>query len=121
MKKAAAKRGVKKETVKSFSKNSIRKAYEKEVQNLAKLEKKLLKQGKSEKEIAKIVVSKRNNFKIKYRGLTPSDVVKEFEERNIKKYGNPVGPTAEQLRAQGKSWKEIIDSATRTGGHDLGF
>lgn len=36
-------------------------------------------------------------------------------------YGNPLGPTIEQLRAQGKTWEQIIESATRPGGEDLGF
>ena len=32
---------------------------------------------------------------------------------------NESGPTVEQLRAKGKTWEQIIDSATRSGGGDL--
>lgn len=31
-----------------------------------------------------------------------------------------MGPSIEYLRTQGKSWKEIIDSASKPGGGDLG-
>lgn len=34
---------------------------------------------------------------------------------------NELGPSVEQLRASGKSWGDIIKSATRPGGKDLGF
>ena len=40
---------------------------------------------------------------------------------NIEKYGDKLGPTVEWLRNNGKTWEEIIDSAQRTGGKDLGF
>jgi hypothetical protein len=36
-------------------------------------------------------------------------------------HGDPLGPTIDWLRAQGKSWEEIIESAMRPGGADLGF
>jgi hypothetical protein len=58
---------------------------------------------------------------VKYQQLSPPDKVNEYEQRNINKYGNPLGPTIEQLRAQGKTWEQIIESATRPGGEDLGF
>jgi hypothetical protein len=36
-------------------------------------------------------------------------------------YGNPVGPTIDQLQEQGKTWEQIIKSAARPGGKDLGL
>jgi filamentous hemagglutinin len=36
-------------------------------------------------------------------------------------YQNPVGPTAEQLIQKGKTWDDIINSASKPGGKDLGF
>ena len=65
--------------------------------------------------------AERNALKLKYREFSPADQVKIFEQRNIEKYGNPLGPTVEQLRAQGKTWEDIIESAARPGGKDLGF
>jgi hypothetical protein len=39
----------------------------------------------------------------------------------MERYGDPLGPSIEWLRARGKSWDDIIESASRTGGADLGF
>ena len=56
-----------------------------------------------------------------YKGLTPPDLLAKIYERNLGKYGDKLGPTIEWLRGQGKTWTQIIDSATRSGGKDLGF
>jgi hypothetical protein len=45
----------------------------------------------------------------------------EIHARNLRRYGDPLGPSIEWLRAQGKTWEQIIESATRTDGRDLGF
>ena len=39
----------------------------------------------------------------------------------LQKYGDKLGPTIEWLQSKGKSWTQIIESATRTGGKDLGL
>jgi hypothetical protein len=49
------------------------------------------------------------------------DAVRRFEQRNIEKYGDPLGPSIDQLRKSGKTWEQIIESATRPGGGDLGL
>lgn len=77
--------------------------------------------GASDEATARLLHAERNALKQKYRDLSPSDAVKQFEQRNIERYGNPLGPTIDQLRAGGKSWTDIIESATRPGGSDLGF
>lgn len=66
-------------------------------------------------------VDARNALKVQYRALSPPDAVLQFEQRNIELYGNPVGPSAAQLNAAGKTWEQIIESAARPGGSDLGF
>ncbi len=38
-----------------------------------------------------------------------------IHDRTVAVYGDPLGPTIEFLREQGKSWDEIIDGATRHG------
>jgi hypothetical protein len=53
--------------------------------------------------------------------LTPVDKLAEIYARNVQKYGDKLGPTIDWLRSKGKSWDQIIESATRTGGKDLGF
>jgi hypothetical protein len=55
------------------------------------------------------------------KALTPPDKLAEITARNIQRYGDPLGPTIDWLRRQGKSWEQIIESATRSGGNDLGF
>jgi len=77
--------------------------------------------GQSAEATARMAVAERNALKVKYRELSPADFVKQAEARNIEKYGNPLGPTVDQLRAQGKSWEEIIDAAARSGGVDMGL
>jgi hypothetical protein len=46
-------------------------------------------------------------------------MITEYEALNIEKYKSPLGPTAEQLRADGKSWKQIIEGSAPPGGSDL--
>ncbi len=68
-----------------------------------------------------MLVDMRNKLKVEYRALSPADAVKAFEQRNTLKYGNPLGPSADQLRAAGKTWEQIVEGASRSGGADLGF
>jgi len=59
---------------------------------------------------------------MKYKDLTPPELRETYFARNLKDYGDKLGPTIEYLREkQGKTWEEIIESASRTGGADLGF
>ena len=48
-------------------------------------------------------------------------MLETIRKRNLEKYGDEFGPTVEWLRKQGKTWEEIIESATRPGGKDLGL
>jgi hypothetical protein len=49
------------------------------------------------------------------------DKLQEIYSRNLREYGDKLGPSIEWLRARGKSWEQIIQSAIRPGGKDLGF
>ncbi|MGX2992896.1 hypothetical protein JNUCC64_01155 [Streptomyces sp. JNUCC 64] len=70
--------------------------------------------GASEEEIARRMVDLRNEAKdITRAGMTPEQV-RRLEERNTAKYGNPLGPTADQLYAKYGSWEEVTAAATRT-------
>ena len=71
--------------------------------------------------IAREAWADRRALGIQYKGLTPPDMLEEIYARNIAKYGDPLGPSIDWLRGQGKTWQQIIESATRTGGRDLGF
>ncbi len=103
------------------AKPPLRQAYETEVKALKDEADADRAAGQDSETIARKLHAERNALKAKYRELSPPDHVKVYEQRNINKYGNPLGPTIEQLRAQGKTWEQIIESATRPGGEDLGF
>ncbi|MEU1146797.1 hypothetical protein ACFYO9_30070 [Streptomyces sp. NPDC005863] len=70
--------------------------------------------GASDEEIARRLVDMRNDAKdITRAGMSP-EAVKALEERNMKKYGNPLGPTADQQFARYGSWGAVIEAATRS-------
>lgn len=70
--------------------------------------------GASEEEIARELVDMRNQAKeITRAGMTPEEV-RILEDRNTAKYGNPLGPTADQLYAKYGSWEKVTDASMRT-------
>ncbi|MFJ3439383.1 hypothetical protein ACIPMU_38420 [Streptomyces cyaneofuscatus] len=70
--------------------------------------------GASEEEIARELVDMRNQAKeITRAGMTPEEV-RILEDRNMAKYGNPLGPTADQLYAKYGSWEKVTDASMRT-------
>jgi hypothetical protein len=118
------KRGGGKKLAKEFTEEAIpalRKAYVNEVSAIKDLTEALKASGLSEDVIARVVHAQRRYLGTKYKNLTPTDMLEKIYERNLQKYGDKLGPTIEYLRAQGKSWSEIIESAARTGGKDLGL
>lgn len=71
-------------------------------------------EGRSDEEIARVLVDMRNEAKdITRAGMTP-EAVQALEQRNMKKYGNPLGPTADQQFAKYGSWAKVIEASTRT-------
>ena len=99
----------------------LRQAYVDEVEGLAPKAEQLKSQNAPLEQIARQMHAERRALGVKYKDLTPADKLAEISARNIDKYGDKLGPTVEWLRAQGKTWEQIIDSATRTGGKDLGL
>jgi hypothetical protein len=75
--------------------------------------------GKTSEEIARALHAERRALGVEYKNMMPTDKLKLVYERNIKVYGDPLGPTIEWLLARGKSWDDIIESATRPGGQDI--
>lgn len=69
--------------------------------------------GWSEEAIARDLVSARNALKQAVRAEDDPGIVALLEARNRAKYGDPVGPNAEWLRARYGSWAEVIDAACR--------
>jgi filamentous hemagglutinin len=101
--------------------HALRLKYEADVAVLAEAASQMLASGTSEEDVARWVVDERNALKRRYRGLTPAPVLARIEARTLQRYGNTMGPSADELRAAGKSSREIIESATRPGDHGDAF
>lgn len=83
--------------------------------------------GSSTEEIANTVIEMRNQDKVAARAAMPLEEVAELEKRNIKRYGNPVGPDADWLFQTNKArlqkvnpdvsneevWEAVIKGALR--------
>ncbi len=83
------------------------------MRDLRPLSKRLLASGRSVEEVARRVVKLRNKIKRKFRVGLDKDILEAIEARNLMKYGDPLGPTAEdQFRRYG-SWLAVIDAACR--------
>ena len=50
-----------------------------------------------------------------FKERTPEPLRTRIHNRTLAVYGDPLGPRIDDLRAQGKSWDGIIESATRPG------
>lgn len=99
----------------------LRAEYEAKVRSLKDKEAEMRNAGKSEEEIARQLHADRRALGVQYKDLTPKEMLDKIYERNLTKYGDKLGPTIDWLQQRGKSWSQIIESATRTGGKDLGL
>jgi hypothetical protein len=69
----------------------------------------------SSETIARAVHAERRWLTAAFKELTSEPWRSRIHTRTLAAYGDPVGPTIENLRARGRSWDDIIDSATRPG------
>jgi hypothetical protein len=108
-------------TAKSVIKPALRLEYEAAVRSLAERVARLRAAGISSEAIAREISAARRALGVKYKHLTPKKKLAEIYARNLAKYKDKLGPSVEWLRAHGKSWDDIIESACRPGGQDLNF
>ena len=99
----------------------LRQEYVKEVRALEDIGLNARAAGATDEEVARMLHQMRRDLGEQYKDLTPPDRLQDIYSRNIARYGDKLGPSIDWLRAQGKSWEQIIQSATRPGGKDLGF
>jgi hypothetical protein len=99
----------------------LRQQYIDEVEALIRRRDAMRASGESAETIARTLHAERRALGVKYKNLTPEPLRSQIYERNKVKYGDPLGPTIEWLRARGKSWDDIIETATKPGGADLGL
>ncbi|HEY9370257.1 hypothetical protein [Streptomyces sp.] len=91
-----------------------RMSYHELLEDMHRTEANMREAGSTDEEIARELVDMRNQAKaITRAGMTPEEV-RILEQRNQAKYGNPLGPTADQLYAKYGSWQQVIDASMRT-------
>ena len=100
---------------------ALRSQYVADVNALATRVPEMREAGMGSEQIARALHAERRALGEKFKALTPSDKLAEITQRNIQLYGDPLGPSIDWLRAEGRSWEQIIESASRPGGGDLGF
>jgi hypothetical protein len=100
---------------------ALRQAYVDDVASISDNAAAWEKAGADPEFIARESWADRRALGIQYKGLTPPDMLEQITARNVARYGDPLGPSVDWLRAQGRTWQQIIESATRPGGQDLGF
>ena len=96
-----------------FKNNPLRQAYEEEVANLSKQGNDLLKQGTSKKSVARTLNQARRDLGIKYKDATPQPLRNYIYDLNQERYGDPLGPKFEGMLRDGKTYDQIIESASR--------
>ena len=99
----------------------LRQAYVNEVKALEDVALNMRAAGTSPEQVARQLHQMRRDLGVQYKDLTPAPQLEVIYARNLEKYGDKLGPTVDWLRAKGKSWEQIIESASRSGGKDLGF
>ena len=99
----------------------VRARYARDVAALHQTADYLLAHDVSPRDTARIVVLMRNGLKADARQRTDPAIKAIIEARCLKRYGNALGSTADQLFLKYGSWEAVIEAAARTGGKDLGF
>jgi hypothetical protein len=65
--------------------------------------------------IARAMHAERRRLARVCKERTPEPLRTRIYNRTLAAYGDPLGPEIDDLRAKGKSWDDIIESATRPG------
>ncbi len=71
--------------------------------------------GLTPEAIARAMHADRRRLSQAFKERTPEPLRTRIYGRSFVVYGDPLGPSVEDLRATGKSWDDIIDSAVRPG------
>ena len=87
--------------------------YEEEVRALREVGEALRTLGWTEERMARHLVAARNGLKTLYRTGLPRTVLTAIEQRNRARYGDPVGPSADQLLQRYGSWQAVMEAACR--------
>lgn len=77
--------------------------------------------GADDEAVARMMHAERRALAGRFQELTPEPLRTRISKRSIAIYGDRLGPTIDYLRRKGKSWAEIIESASRPGAGPSGF
>jgi hypothetical protein len=92
----------------------LRSLYTNEVAALEKVAQDLLKRGVPESEVAKRVSQLRREIGVKYKDMTPPDLLEYIYKFNESRYGgDKLGPTYDYFKKLGKTDAQIIASASK--------
>jgi len=102
---------------------TLRQRYEAEVSALADERARLQTAGWELERIARYLHRRRRRIGLRYRLRTPifgQQGQIAIYRRNLRVYGDALGPSIDWLRQRGRTWDEICQSASRSGGRDVG-
>lgn len=92
----------------------IRRRYLKGTQEIEVAVADMRKRGEEPEAIARQAVQLRNQLKSDNRASMKPEELKALENRNIVKYGDPLGPGADQLFAQHEDWEKVTEKTMET-------
>lgn len=95
--------------------SDTRRLYERLVHSLRERAVEMQNAGVNSEAIAHVLHAERRALSKRFKQLTPEPLRTRLYERSFWVYGDRFGPTIEYLREAGKSWTQIIESATRPG------
>jgi hypothetical protein len=93
----------------------LRAQYEASVRALRPLAEVMRSQGVPPEAIARALHAERRRLAGVFKDRTPEPMRTWIYSRTLAVYGDPLGPRIEDLRAKGKSWDAIIESAAQPG------
>lgn len=97
-------------------KNTLRAQYEAEVRGLSDYADEFLAKGASDEPVARLMNTARRQLGVKYKDMTPLDLLDYIHRYNLHRYGDRLGPTYDFMRnVQGKTPAQIIRSASHPG------
>lgn len=79
----------------------------------------LRREGYCEESVARAAHLLRREIGQEYKAISSPAMQAKIRERNLAKYGDPLGPTIDYLRAKGLTWREIAEGACTPGGEDV--
>jgi len=93
----------------------LRARYEQAVRALRQRADDMRREGACAEAIARALHAERRRLATCFKAQTPEPYRTRIRERTLETYGDALGPSIELLRARGKSWEAIIESAARPG------